>query len=771
MPHQLTASTQACNNSNKSITGDRPNGYDTPEDQPSETQHNDATNGQQATANTLDANWSGQQATAHATPTHPIGQQATIRDNGRQVDTHTALGQQATLIAHHSLGTVPTIAGQLDINNVDSASTHEGQGQQATPPPGTLGGPTKQDAYTPATTSSHMFPEFLRAIQYPHAPDLETHRSVWHPEQDRYNFPHQEIGKHQEAIPYTDQSLKSWPYPSRYLPPELADIYEDVRSKGAPNHSGARRYIKTGLNIQEWVGRTTAHDDDAWIIDSIKYGFPIQYAGPPKYDPAPLYNHSSATNYANVIKEYVKKETSLGALHGPFDGPPFIPWIVVSPLMTRQKPDSRERRVIVDLSYPDGGVNKFIAPHVFNNRPASHNLPTVDDAVRAIAKMCPGDIRLAVIDLSRAYRQFPVSPSDWPLLVIYFEGQYFCDGRIPFGARMSSFAMQSVARFILRAMAAQGITAFMYLDDILIISTSSTTATRDYNATLQLLDALGLQVATHKLQPPSPQAVWLGIHIDLKSGHISIPDGKLREITKCLAAAARQTRITVRHMQSILGYINHLAKVVRPARIFIARLLAALRATTDDYIHVTKHVKADLAWFSRYLSANNARAIIPHGRTVLRIWADSSLQGAGATDGRRYYSHTYTKKVASTHHITQLEAMNVLAAVRAFVDRSHAAGVVEVYCDNSASMASYTSGRARDCVLAACCRAMWFKAAATETTLEFAHAPGEGMVLPDALSRAKFDPALNRKARKIVHDRDMCEVSVDHDHFTYADFN
>ena len=58
----------------------------------------------------------------------------------------------------------------------------------------------------------------------------------------------------------------------------------------------------------------------------------------------------------------------------------------------------------------------------FNGKPANHNLPTVEDAVSAITTMCPRGVHLAVIDLSRAYHQFPVSPTDWPLLAIFFQG-------------------------------------------------------------------------------------------------------------------------------------------------------------------------------------------------------------------------------------------------------------------------------------------------------------------------------------------------------------
>ena len=152
--------------------------------------------------------------------------------------------------------------------------------------------------------------------------------------------------------------------------------------------------------------------------------------------------------------------------------------------------------------------------------------------------------------------------------------------------------------------------------------------------------------------------------------------------------------------------------------------------------------------------------IIPHSRTVLHIWADSCLVGGGAEDGSACYAVTYSPSLTAKHHITQLEAINVLAAVRTFVKPAHAAGTVEVYCDNSASLSPYTSGRARDEVLAAASRAMWYHAAATQTILVFAHVPGEAMVLPDALSREALDPKYAKIARDIIASQGMSKIPI-----------
>ena len=109
--------------------------------------------------------------------------------------------------------------------------------------------------------------------------------------------------------------------------------------------------------MENWDKRATGHADDAWILDAIRYGFPLQYAGPAVLTRATRYNHPSAIRHDDTIRQYIDKETAMGALYGPYSAPPFTPWMAISLLMMREKPDSTDRRVIVDLSYPDGGIN------------------------------------------------------------------------------------------------------------------------------------------------------------------------------------------------------------------------------------------------------------------------------------------------------------------------------------------------------------------------------------------------------------------------------
>ena len=565
-------------------------------------------------------------------------------------------------------------------------------------------------------------------------------------------------------------SYSNWPFPASQLAHGLAVTYDAVRTAGCPNARGARIALPTTLDIQSWHTECTGHLDDSLVLNGITYGFPLQYTGGPQYGRGAPYNHPSACAYNAHIREYIDTELKHGALAGPFTTPPFTPWCTVSPMMTREKVDPGKRRVIVDLSYPVGGINKYIAPHAFNSQRALHQLPTVDSAVRIINEMRADRVHMAVLDLSRAYRHFRVDPLDWPLLAVEHHGSYYFDKALPFGARMSSFVMQSVAQFIIRALSTRGITALMYLDDLIILGVGKAEVSAQFEETRRVIRSLGLCIADHKTQTPDTAVTWLGILIDTVANEISIPSLKLEAIQTGLADAAARKYISVKRLQSVIGHVNHLSMAVPPARLFMCRLLAALRGNHSGMVEVTEAVRADLAWFEKFLRNYNGRSIIPHHRHVRSIWADSCLMGGGGTDGFGYYSYEYPPIVRNDRHISQLEALNLLAAARAFITRADEGGTVTLHCDNQSTVDVFSNGRAKDPILQACSRALWYLSATKGVQIVCVHIPGNDMVLADALSRAGMSTRHQVIAAKHVAEHNLSRRKVNRAMFSIADF-
>ena len=104
-------------------------------------------------------------------------------------------------------------------------------------------------------------------------------------------------------------------------------------------------------------------------------------------------NHKSAIDFKEDIEVYLKEEKCFGAILGPFKKPP-VKNLHISPFMTREKPDSKHRRVIVDLSFPpDHSINAGITPDTYLGTPFLLALPTIDDITKKIIKLGRGSLQ------------------------------------------------------------------------------------------------------------------------------------------------------------------------------------------------------------------------------------------------------------------------------------------------------------------------------------------------------------------------------------------
>lgn len=158
-----------------------------------------------------------------------------------------------------------------------------------------------------------------------------------------------------------DMFANNWPSPTSNAfkqAPQFCEIYDLVKAKNLPNALGARVLIPSGLNISAWINIREYHDNQ--ICHFLAFGWPIGYYSPtiPKSVDK---NHPSATAHPNHVQNFIQTEKQHHTIAGPFDAPSFAPWTRLSPLMSRPKKGSDERRIIVDLSFPQGeAVNSAI---------------------------------------------------------------------------------------------------------------------------------------------------------------------------------------------------------------------------------------------------------------------------------------------------------------------------------------------------------------------------------------------------------------------------
>lgn len=86
-----------------------------------------------------------------------------------------------------------------------------------------------------------------------------------------------------------------------------------------------------------------------------------------------------------AVNDFISTELGYHALLGPFQDSPFTPWFHTSPLMTRAKKGSNERRIKGDLSYPQGtSVNDGIDPCDHFGVNITYGLPTILDLINQL---------------------------------------------------------------------------------------------------------------------------------------------------------------------------------------------------------------------------------------------------------------------------------------------------------------------------------------------------------------------------------------------------
>lgn len=314
--------------------------------------------------------------------------------------------------------------------------------------------------------------------------------------------------------------------------PAFAELYKKVKSYNLPNCLGAKVPVSSGLKIQAWVDNLVNYHDNE-LCHFLAYGWPIGYDAPTPPLPV-LKNHPSAIDYPDHVRHFISTEKRFEALEGPIHAIPFKPWSRISPLMTRPKRGTHERRVIVDLSFPEGAaVNSGIDTSVYLGTDISFTLPTISDLIAKLQTEGPGAY-IWKADLARAYRQLRSDPVDAPLLCIQFDDQIFIDRCPPFGCRSSSAACQRVANAIVYMMANNQHHCLAYLDDFAGCSAKFADANDAFVGFKALAKHLGLQLSEHKCVSPVTKIEWLGYLVDTKAMTIAIPKDKLEEVvTEC----------------------------------------------------------------------------------------------------------------------------------------------------------------------------------------------------------------------------------------------
>ena len=148
-------------------------------------------------------------------------------------------------------------------------------------------------------------------------------------------------------VPPNKNTILVYPPP----PPPPFEAHKQNKHSGLPNFMHCKISLKSQLCINEWQTVLKGYWDTQ-LIDLLRFGLPLDFDRNSTLT-CDNKNHTSATHVPLDAEAYLKQEGNFGAILGPFLNDP-IPECHKSPFMTREKPNSLHRHVIVDLSLPKG---------------------------------------------------------------------------------------------------------------------------------------------------------------------------------------------------------------------------------------------------------------------------------------------------------------------------------------------------------------------------------------------------------------------------------
>ena len=477
----------------------------------------------------------------------------------------------------------------------------------------------------------------------------------------------------------------------------------------------------------------------SYLINGFRFGFDIGFRGTfSDIDSRPR-NSQSARNNAEKVTQAIAKELARGHTSGPFPFPPF-PHTHCSPIGAAPKPDG-SARLILDLSSPRGdSVNDGISQEDF-----ACKYSKFDDAVQIVLHLGQGAY-LAKIDIKHAFRICPVAPEQWHLLCFRWLGQFFTDTRLPFGSRSSPFIFNTFAIALAWIAVNVGFITFLihYLDDFFLANYTRELCKSDMHVFLSICKELGVPIANDKLIGPVTQLTYLGIEIDSENMFVRVPADKMVKIKAILRNWVGRKKSSKLDLLSLIGILGFAAKVVKPGRMFLRRLidLSTTVKSNHHFITLNSEARADIHWWVQFLPDWNGVAIM-HPLSVtsveLHLFTDASDIGFGCCFGNRWtfsgWRHDWAPSLAC--HINARELFAVWAALRLWGHHWRDKEIV-IFTDNQSVVDVWLSGSCKDKLMMSIIRSLFFFSAKRNINILVDHIPGKLNVYSDLLSRLQI---------------------------------
>ena len=514
-----------------------------------------------------------------------------------------------------------------------------------------------------------------------------------------------------------------------------AEVHTQPRPARIVDLPKAPRLVLGGGNEElptTWLFRaawdaTLQHDiDREFLLEGFSEGFRVVPDGV-AIKPARVSNYRSCYTDSAMprIDEQVRHELLTGRF---IRVDPSLP-IRVHAMAAIPKKNSNKLRII-DCSKPTSDcINNHIPAPPFK-------YVSVDSAMKLMRRRC----WMTVLDISEAFRQVPIHPSQHRLFGLTWRGQYYLDTRLCFGLRNAPYLFDRIGQAIIRAIRHSGYHAQIYVDDIFICERTKQRCQEATTFVINLLQKLHFNV-NEKIQICKQVVQYLGVELDSRRMVARLSTNKLSDLKADIDHTLTLRKVTKRGLQSLAGKLGWACKVVYGGRTFLRRLLDIMNALKKPHhlTRISKALRADLEWWQAFLPTFNGQSDILDSKPIdgSQLETDAAAHaGYGAYYAGDWISHWWPPDLQGMH-INFLEVYPLLAAARRWGKRWTGRRVI-LRCDNLAAVGIINRGTTRHPVVMSWLRELFWLSATHNFRISAIHVPGVFNTRADALSRFDF---------------------------------
>ncbi|KAG9087292.1 hypothetical protein FRC06_002607 [Ceratobasidium sp. 370] len=378
------------------------------------------------------------------------------------------------------------------------------------------------------------------------------------------------------------------------------------------------------------------------VPPGLRNGFDIGAAGLATETYIPE-NHKSAWDRPSVIQEHIDTEVAAGRYTGPFTQSTLHSLIGpfrTTPLGVTEKPSTPGKFwVIQDFSYPHDAVPSISLNAQIDTTRFTCQWGFFHDVAKAVALAPPGS-KAATFDVDTAYRQMPIHTEDQPHTVVSWNGLFWVDHRVPFGAASSNGIFGWCGDAMARIYKLHGFgLIFKWVDDFLFIQTPHHRFSPSFSPPLfseeaiyQLAARLGWPWKHAKTRLFAFIFTYLGFVWDLEHKQVSIPPEKRAKYSTHIRDWLARPKASLKEMEVIIGSLIHCALAIPDGCAHIAGLIAFCATLPREYkLHFrtlapSQRAIADAHWWLKHLNQGDCSSFVrpPPPPTNLTIYTDAS---------------------------------------------------------------------------------------------------------------------------------------------------